>query len=190
MDMKSIFLSFLKKCTLLTWLFTTLSAAYIGAIFTDIIAPPKDVLCKLSIGFCPSPEVIVFSAGDIDHIQDKDGVGQAPGIDQIGMVHNNISHNVHRPNMIKYMVNVLNNGMYKMSIYYASAEARPLSIYVNELSVKNNALAEKTGGWNNMDREWSPMFEIPLLQGNNTITLKSAHPFPHISKLKFEQILQ
>ena len=165
-------------------------ATYITATLTKVIPPPEDVLCKLSIGYCPEPELVSILATDPDFIKDPVGVGQAPGIDQIGMIQNNVVANVPRPNSIKYIFKPQNSGKYQLKIYYASLQSRPVEIYVNGNPVSSNALSRTTVSWNNDDRIWSDPFEVELIEGENEILIKRGNIFPHISKLQLLQLIQ
>ena len=177
--------------TVFSWIFTTLTGAYAGAIVADFIPAPKEVLCKLSLGYCPDIEIISFLAVDADRIQRKSGVGQSPGEDQIGMLHNNVAEqNAVRPNMVEYGFNAENSGKYLMEIYYASDQDRIVDeVIVNDIEYKETTLGKKLGGWDNDDRDWTPPVTVILNDGENTIVLSSKSIFPHLSKIKFSQVI-
>ena len=103
-------------------------ASYLTGVLSELVPPPKDLLCKISLGFCPPPAVIVFGATDIDRIIDRDGVGQGPGENQIGMLHNRVDPNVERPNMVKYKLTSASSGAFKLRVLYASPNERPVEI--------------------------------------------------------------
>lgn len=130
-------------------------ASYLTAVLATVVPAPKEALCKLSLGFCPEPKVIEFSAVDIDRIMDREGVGQAIGSSQIGMLHNAVEQNYRRPNMVKYRVHVEAAGNFTLRVLYASNEERPTDIYVNDTLVAADALRPTTGGWENQHRVWS-----------------------------------
>ncbi len=161
---------------------------YITGVLTAIVPAPKEALCKLSLGFCPAPEIIAFSAVDIEKIVDRDGVGGAIAGNQIGMLHNEVVDNKQRSNMIKYRISVASAGSYKLRILYSSNESRPLSVHVNDTVVTNDALRETTGGWNNENRCWSLPYVVSLKEGDNFIMLRRPSVFPHLVKLQLVQI--
>ncbi len=165
------------------------AGAYITAVLNAVIPAPKELLCKMSLGFCPAPIVIAFGATDTDYIVDKSGVGQAIAEDQIGMLHNQVVQNFRRANMVKYRVRVESAGEYDLTILYASAESRPVELRVNAQLVQASALQSTTRGWTNEFREWSPAYRVSLVAGDNDLLIRRDDVFPHLSKIKLTQVL-
>ena len=164
-------------------------ATYLTAVLTTVVPPPKDLLCKAKLGFCPAPIILTFSATDTDRIVDRDGVGQGPGEQQIGMLHNRVVPDAsERRNSVTYQVNDLPAGNYRLRVLYAAASSRPVDILVNNEIVQEGALHEPTGGWNNDDRRWSPSIEVKLKEGANRILLRRESVFPHLSKIELTQV--
>lgn len=180
----------LKGYTWLSGIVIAFLASYLMAVLTAIVPAPKVFLCKLSLGFCPEPKIIAFSAVDIDRIIDHDGVGQAVNTSQIGMLHNHVNPNVQRPNMVKYRVTSDVSGNYKLRILYAAGEERPVQIYVNDNKVAADALRKTTDGWDNQHRTWYPDITVHLNKGENTLMLTRANIFPHLSKFELIQVTE
>ena len=178
----------LKVYTWVSGIVVAFLASYLTGVLTAVIPPPKDLLCELSLGFCPPPKIIAFGATDIDMIVDRDGVGQGPGQNQIGMLHNRVDENVERRNMVKYRFSTDVPGEFQLKILYASALSRPVTIIVNDEVIVSSALEEATGGWDNEDRKWSKVYPIRLRIDENTLLLKRSNVFPHLSKFELTQI--
>lgn len=157
-------------------------ASYLTGVLTAVIPPPKDLLCTISLGFCPPPKIISFGATDVDMIVDRDGVGQGPGQNQIGMLHNRVDDNEERSNMVKYRFVTDLPGEYQLQILYASNISRSVELIVNDELVASNALSKATGGWDNKDRQWSEIYPVLLEAGDNTLMLRRSSVFPHLSK--------
>lgn len=179
--------SLLKAYGWLSGIIVAFLGSYVTGVLTAVIPPPKEMLCKISLGFCPAPKVITFSAVDVDRIIDREGVGQGIGSSQIGMLHNAVEPNVRRPNMVKYRVNVDGPGKYSLRILYASNEKRPVAIHVNDAEVSNEALGTTTGGWDNQNRAWSVTYSVSLNSGDNSLMLRRPDVFPHLSKFELIQ---
>jgi hypothetical protein len=179
--------SLLKAYGWLSGIIVAFLGSYVTGVLTAVIPPPKEMLCKMSLGFCPAPKVIAFSAVDIDRIIDREGVGQGIGSSQIGMLHNAVEPNVRRPNMVRYRIAVDAAGKYALRILYASSESRPVAIHVNDTEVSNNALEATTGGWDNQNRAWSATYTVSLNAGDNSIMLRRPDVFPHLSKFELTQ---
>jgi len=163
-------------------------ASYLTGVLSEVVPAPKELMCKSSLGFCPSPVVMSFGATDIDKIVDRDGVGQGVGQHQIGMLHNRTDPSIERSNMVKYRFDADVAGSYKLRVFYAAASPRPVEISVNDADVSGNALSKVTGGWDNKDREWSSAFDVTLKEKKNSLMLKSPSIFPHLSKFEFTQV--
>lgn len=162
-------------------------ASYLAAVLTAVIPAPKDLLCKLSLGYC-TPKVITFAAVDPARMADRAGVGQAVGTNQIGMLHNALEDDSRdRPNMVKYRITSDIKSPYNLRIFYAAGEERPVHLYVNDEEVAADALRPPTGGWDNQHRRWSPALKINLKQGENTLMVKRDHVFPHLSEFELTE---
>jgi hypothetical protein len=90
--------------------------------------------------------------------------------------------------MVKYRFDTGSAGPYKLRVLYAAASPRPVRIFINDAEVSDNALSKSTGGWDNKDREWSPVFDVMLKEEKNSLMLKSGSIFPHLSKFEFTQV--
>ena len=162
-------------------------ATYLTGVLTTVVPAPKALLCKLSLGFCPAPEIISFGATDIDRIIDHDGVGQGIGENEIGMLHNRVDQNDDRPNMVKYRFTSAAGGAFDLHVLYASPNERPVTIAVNDIEVDSSALKRSTNGTVNKDRQWSPLYRVTLRAGENTLMFKRSAVFPHLSKIELTQ---
>jgi hypothetical protein len=180
--------SLIKVYAWLSGIVVAFSATYLTAIIATLAPPPKELLCTLGLGFCPLPKVISFNATDIDRISDRDGVGQGPGENQIGMLHNRVDPNVERSNMVTYKFVTETPGDYKLRVFYASPAPRSVDIFANGIPVAGNALSEPTGGGDNKDRKWSPDYLMKLPAGENTLMVKRSSVFPHLSKFEITQL--
>ncbi len=163
-------------------------ASYLTLVLTAVVPAPKDLLCKVSLGFCPPPAIIVFGATDIDRIVDHDGVGQGPDQNQIGMLYNRLDPNIDRKNMVKYKFASGSAGNFNLRVLYASPDERPVEITVNDIPLVPDALKRSTKGIYNADREWSNNYLVTLKAGDNTLMFTRPHPFPHLSKIELTQV--
>ena len=179
--------SLLKAYGWLSGIIVAFLGSYVTGVLTTVIPPPKEMLCKLSLGFCSAPKVIAFSAVDIDRIVDREGVGQGIGSSQIGMLHNAVESNARRPNMVKYRITTEAPGMYSLRVLHASNERRPVAIHVDDAEVSNDALGATTGGWDNQNRTWSTTYSVSLNAGDNSLMLRRPDVFPHLSKFELIQ---
>lgn len=165
------------------------AGAYITAVLNAVIPAPKELLCKLSLGYCAAPRVIMIGATDVDYIVAKSGVGQAITEDQIGMLHNQVFQNLPRSNMVTYRIRAELAGEYDLVILYAAAESRPVELRINAQLVQTQALEATTRGWTNEFREWSPAYRLRLVAGDNDLLIRRDAVFPHLSKIKLSQVV-
>jgi len=165
-------------------------ATYITAVLAAVIPAPKDMLCKLSLGFCPKPESISFWAVDSDYIVDRRDVAQAVSPNQIGMLHNSTIDMKQRPNMVKYRIPATVAGSYELRIFYAANEQRPVELIFNDQTISDAALVSTTGGWDNENRKWSDVYPVTVVAGDNYLLIKRDQVFPHLSKVKLVQVLK
>lgn len=164
------------------------AASYLTAVLSAMIPAPKELLCRVGLGFCAPPTQIVFQATDIDRIVDRQDVGQGPGQNQIGMLHNRVDPNLPRPNMVKYQVVSKEPAKYRLRVYYASHASRPVEVLVNDEHVASQYMSDATGGGDNVNRKWSDPIEVSFRSGINTVMFKRSNVFPHLSKIELTEI--
>ncbi|HTE17025.1 MAG TPA: DUF1549 domain-containing protein, partial [Armatimonadota bacterium] len=87
------------------------------------------------------------------------------------------------PNLAEYELSVPEAGPYQLDLRFASADARSLRIYINDLLVHSAGAASSTGGFFPDAQRWSAEGVFPLHAGKNRIRLEREGPFPHIDKL-------
>ena len=172
-------------------LFVGFLATYIVGIWSTIIPVPKQLICKLFPPFCPQ-EVIIFNASDPDFINNYEGVGQAPSMEQVGMIHNETEfENVERYNMIEYKFPSNNNNQYQVAIRYTNVNKEPVKVYVNGILLDNITLFKKTKSYDNIHRIYSKKDTISLKKGMNLLKIESSgkKSIPHLSKFEFKEIM-
>ena len=135
---------------------------------------------------------IEFSA--LDRINGEyPNVAASPYPRQIGMLHNRVvdtsagdirADNAERPNEVSYVFEAPRKGTYKFRILYASVNERSIDVYVNSFFI-TNTLKDTTPCWDNKCRTWSPPLCVRLNAGENSLKLKRATPFPHLSRMEF-----
>ena len=81
-------------------------------------------------------------------------------------------------------------GDYSLSVEYASAEWRPVDIFINEPPLPNakNVLGTPTGCWMPQCQHVQSTVNVTLVNGENTIRIESPSIFPHIRTLFFDPI--
>ena len=178
----------LKVYAWLSGIIVAFLASYLTAVLSTVIPPPKELMCKLSLGFCPPPKQIVFQATEIDRIIDRQDVGQGPGQNQIGMLHNRVDDNQRRPNMVKYRIATDTPGNYRLRVYYASPEQRPVEIHVNDERLSADFMLASTRGGDNANRDWSDPIQVVLRPGDNTVMFKRSDVFPHLSRIELTEV--
>jgi len=91
-------------------------------------------------------------------------------------------------NIASCSLDIPREGRYALSIRYASADARPVRVTLNNTILQESALAASTGGWSDPNFLDLPMGEFTLSAGRNTIEFRSEHPFPHIQSISFKAL--
>lgn len=180
--------NFFKLYAWLSGIIVAFLASYLTAVLSTVIPPPKELMCKLSLGFCPPANKIVFQATEIDRIIDKQDVGQGIGQNQIGMLHNRVDNNERRPNMVKYRVTTNAPGSYQLRVYYASPEPRPVEVHINDERVSTGFMSASTQGGDNANRDWSDPISVVLRLGDNTVMFKRSDVFPHLSRIELTEV--
>jgi len=162
-------------------------ATYFTGMLTAVIPPPKELLCRLSLGFCPGEEsiVVVDAANFVD--QENVNVGSANEC-WAGLVLNQPPYEA-PGNSATYKVSLKVGGRFQLSIQYAAAESRPLNVDVNKKKkVLTGAASGISGSWCNTDLRWDKAGELQLSKGDNFIRLYTDGFFPHLKTIKFSRI--
>jgi hypothetical protein len=87
----------------------------------------------------------------------------------------------------EYAVDLPAAGSYEIAILYASAESRPVHLFVNGSDVKE-VCGAPTGGWLPSDRKWDSAGLFRLTGGATRIGLMSYGPFPPINMLRLIRV--
>ena len=88
------------------------------------------------------------------------------------------------PIIAGYILDVAEEGEYRLDLRYAAATPRPIRVRING-KVYGSALEESTGGWMPENQAWSQAGIYPLIKGYNIITLEADSDWPCIDKLRF-----
>lgn len=76
-------------------------------------------------------------------------------------------------------------GRYRLDVEFAAMEARPVTILINGMVVRSDALNETTGGWSEANQSFRTQGYFDLRAGENRIRLERSNVFPHIRALRF-----
>ena len=87
------------------------------------------------------------------------------------------------PAYVEYGVSVPADGRYAVLVRYASADFRPMRMFVSNSLVTSSACSEPTGGYAPQDQQWQKAGVFPFARGSNTLRLDRNGPFPHIDKI-------
>ena len=86
---------------------------------------------------------------------------------------------------VKYKFEVPTTGRYRLDAFYSTDEKTPLSVVVNGTTVKEDALAEPTGGWDLKYQRWATVATFELRAGLNFLRLNAKEGnFPRIDRLR------
>ncbi|MEJ8822224.1 TIR domain-containing protein [Variovorax humicola] len=96
----------------------------------------------------------------------------------------------HAPNAAEFEFEASEAGTYRMSINFAADEARPIKVILNGDLISDNALDEKTGGWQNNFLKWAEVGGVALKKGINIVRLERSDVFPHIHDLRFDPVIE
>lgn len=94
-----------------------------------------------------------------------------------------------RTNSAVYKIPNIVPGKYSLLVEYASAQSRPVEIYLNNNPVNPNGLAQTTGGWGPSNQQWKFQGYVTINQADgNVLKLHRDNVFPHIRAIKFVPI--
>ncbi len=116
-------------------------------------------------------EAEAFTAGNLKI--DVQGYGEA-----IGVVYNAGE----LPNFCEYEID-LPEGFYQLELRYAAAEARPVQVVLDGVTLVQAAAGEVTGSWYPDTQRWFAEAVLPLSAGRHTLRLIREGPFPHLDKV-------
>ena len=77
------------------------------------------------------------------------------------------------PGVAEYQIGIPRDGVYEISILYASGEPRPLRFLVDGREVLHSVCAESTGGWRFPNQRWAVIGSFRLSGGSRDLTLLS-----------------
>ncbi len=89
------------------------------------------------------------------------------------------------PNRATYRFSAPRAGtnLWKLSVCYAAAEARPFGVELNGNTVATSAGAAVTGGWEESNVSCKFVGDVKLLEKGNVVRLSRDHVFPHIRSI-------
>lgn len=90
------------------------------------------------------------------------------------------------PNAAKFMFNVGVAGLYQLSVKYAAASSRPVTIEINGGVVLQNAMAHSTGCWESECQKLIPQGTVRLQAGLNWMRVATPGNFAHIEEFVFD----
>ncbi|MDF1845300.1 MAG: DUF1549 domain-containing protein [Rubripirellula sp.] len=125
----------------------------------------------------PQWEAERFSAGNVTSLHD--GYGQGIGI---------ISDRGPQSSFAEYEIDIPADGPYLLQVRYAARDARPGEIRLNGAIVKENAIANTTGGWMPEHQQWFSECTVVLKVGANKLRIESEPLMSHIDKFRLIQV--
>jgi hypothetical protein len=87
----------------------------------------------------------------------------------------------------EYAVQFPADGDYELAVRYASAESRPVRLFINEVPVRDICRVS-TGGWSLADQRWVWAGVYRLPGGPGRIGLTSSGDFPYITMLRLVRV--
>lgn len=84
----------------------------------------------------------------------------------------------------EYDFDVAQSGNYVLSVRYAAAESRPVSIFLDGNLITYKGMAKTTGGWAPKTGIWEEQGVLKLSAGKHTIKLQREPCLPHITAFK------
>jgi hypothetical protein len=79
-------------------------------------------------------------------------------------------------------------GLYLLQVEYASAEWRPVNIFVNGEEVAKNVLGTPTGCFLTQCQHKEPIVTVTMVNGENIVRIESSSIFPHIRTLFLDPV--
>jgi formylglycine-generating enzyme required for sulfatase activity len=91
----------------------------------------------------------------------------------------------HSPVLVEYDLEFPGSGDYRLSLRYAAADARPVSLLLDGTRVAE-VCRESTGSWNTSGARWERSLDFYIGAGKHTLRLQRAGSFPHLMALRIE----
>jgi formylglycine-generating enzyme required for sulfatase activity len=91
----------------------------------------------------------------------------------------------HSPATVEYDLPFPATGTYRVSLYYAAAQARPVELALDGEPVAT-ACRTANGSWNTSGAQWEQSATLEIPAGNHTLRLSREGAFPHVVALGFE----
>lgn len=86
---------------------------------------------------------------------------------------------------VKYVVEVPQDGKYRLEALYSSNEPTPVDVTVNGTVAAQSALSAPTGGWELIYQRWADVCTCDLRQGQNFIRLETRQgSFPRLDRFR------
>ncbi len=114
-----------------------------------------------------------FERGNVSVV--TEGYGEGIGI---------ISDPGAQQNYVEYDFSELSAGKYLLQLRYAAEQARPGRIHINGELIKDDALAQATGGWYPQHQRWFREAVVVLQDGLNTIRIESEPLMSHLDQIR------
>ena len=86
-------------------------------------------------------------------------------------------------NFVEYDLEIETEGLHLIRIRYAARTSRPGQILIDGERIKENAMAETTGGWMPEHQRWSTEASLELTRGAHILRIESQPMMVHIDKI-------
>ena len=118
-------------------------------------------------------QAVKFSRGDTG--RDTENFGKGLGI----------ILNVGGSNQVEWDVDVPAAGLYQLEVRYASAEERPVRLFLNGKQIRTDAAAKNTGSFFPDGQRWEVVGRYSMPAGKSVLRLEGIGVLPHISRFLF-----
>jgi hypothetical protein len=88
------------------------------------------------------------------------------------------------PGVAEYQIDVPRDGVYQISLLYASGEPRPLRFFFDGREVLHSVCAEPTGGWDAANERWAVIGSFRVRGGSRDLSLVSDGKFPVVRMIR------
>ncbi|MBL9138110.1 MAG: SUMF1/EgtB/PvdO family nonheme iron enzyme [Verrucomicrobiales bacterium] len=91
----------------------------------------------------------------------------------------------HSPVLVEYDIEFPGSGDYRLSLRYAAADARPVSLLLDGTRIAE-VCRDSTGSWNTSGARWERSLDFYVGAGKHTLRLQRPESFPHLMALRIE----
>lgn len=147
---------------------------------------PAPAMPAAPAGRTADSQAILLPASSVDLKRSRDiEIGGRLASQYGARVLHNAPPYVARPNAAEWVFMAPVAGRYRLDVEFAAMEARPVTILINGMVVRSDALNETTGGWLEANQSFRTQGYFDLRAGENRIRLERSNVFPHIRALRF-----